>query len=32
MGKDYIQKINNTKIYAAKVYYRNFTDPGKNLY
>ena len=24
MGKDYIQKINNTKIYAEKIYYRNF--------
>ena len=29
MGKDYIQKINDTKIYAEKMYYRNFTDPGK---
>ena len=31
MGKDYIQKINDTKIYAEKMYYRNFTDPGKNF-
>ena len=27
MGKDYIQKINNTTIYAEKMFYRNFTDP-----
>ena len=27
MGKDYIQKINDT-IYAEKMFYRNFTDPG----
>ena len=32
MGKDYIQKINDTTIYAEKMYYRNFTDSGKNLY
>ena len=31
MGKDYIQKINDTTIYAEKMYYRNFTDPGKNV-
>ena len=31
MGKDYIQKINNTAIYAEKMYYRNFTDPGKKF-
>ena len=31
MGKDYIQKINDTKIYAEKMYYRNFTDPGKKF-
>ena len=31
MGKDYIQKINNTTIYAEKIYYRNFTDPGKKI-
>ena len=31
MGKDYIQKINNTKIYAEKMFYRNFTDPGKKF-
>ena len=31
MGKDYIQKINDTKIYTEKMYYRNFTDPGKKF-
>ena len=31
MGKDYIQKINDTKIYAEKMFYRNFTDPGKKF-
>ena len=31
MGKDYIQKINDTKMYAEKMYYRNFTDPGKKF-
>ena len=31
MGKDYIQKINDTKIYAEKMYYRNFIDPGKKF-
>ena len=28
MGKDYIQKINDTTIYAEKMFYRNFTEPG----
>ena len=28
MGKDYIQKINDTTIYAEKMFYGNFTDPG----
>ena len=28
MGKDYIQKINNTTIHAEKMFYRNFTDPS----
>ena len=28
MGKDYIQKINDTTIYAEKMFYRNFKDPG----
>ena len=28
MGKDYVQKINDTTIYAEKVYYGNFTDLG----
>ena len=27
-GKDYIQKINDTTIYAEKMFYRNFTDLG----
>ena len=31
MGKDYTQKINDTTIYAEKIYYRNFTDPGKKF-
>ena len=31
MGKYYIQKINDTKLYAGKMYYRNFTDPGKKF-
>ena len=31
MGKDYIQKINDTTIYAEKMYYRNFTDPCKKF-
>ena len=29
MGKDYITKINDTTIYTEKMFYRNFTDPGK---
>ena len=28
MGKDYIQKINDNKIYPEKMYYRKFTDLG----
>ena len=31
MGKDYIKKINDNTIYAEKMYYRNFTDPGKKF-
>ena len=31
MGKDYVQKINDTTIYAEKMFYRNFTDPGKKF-
>ena len=31
MGKDYIQKINDTTIHAEKMFYRNFTDPGKKF-
>ena len=31
IGKDYITKINDTKIYAEKMFYRNFTDPGKKV-
>ena len=29
MGKDYVQKINDTTIHAEKMYYRNFTCLGK---
>ena len=29
MGKDYITKINDTAIYTGKMFYRNFTEPGK---
>ena len=28
MGKDYVQRINDTAIYAEKMYYRNFIDLG----
>ena len=28
MGKDHIQEINDTLIYAEKMFYRSFTDPG----
>ena len=31
IGKDCIQKINDTKIYAEKMYYRNFIDPGEKF-
>ena len=31
MGKDYIQKINDTTIYAEKMCYRNFIGPGKKF-
>ena len=31
MGKDYITKINDTTIYAEKIFYRNFTEPGKKF-
>ena len=31
MGKDYVQKINGTTIYAEKMYYRNFTYLGKKF-
>ena len=31
MGKDYIQKINDTTIYAEKMLYRIFTEPGKKF-
>ena len=31
MGKDYVPEINDTTIYAEKMYYRNFTDPGKKF-
>ena len=29
MGKDYVQRINDTTLYAEKIYYRNFTDLGQ---
>ena len=31
MGKEFIQGINDTTIYAEKNFYRNFTDPGKKF-
>ena len=31
MGKYYITKINDSTIYAEKMFYRNFTDPGKKF-
>ena len=31
MGKELIQGINETTIYAEKIFYRNFTDPGKKF-
>ena len=31
MGKHYVQGINDTTIYAEKMYYRNFTDLGKKF-
>ena len=31
MGKELIQGINGTTIYAEKNFYRNFTDPGKKF-
>ena len=31
MGKDYITKINDTTIYAVKMFHRNFTEPGKKF-
>ena len=31
MGKDYIQKINDTTTYTEKMCYRNFTDTGKKF-
>ena len=31
IGKDYITKINDTKIYAEKKFYGNFTEPGKKF-
>ena len=31
IGKDCIQKINDTIIYAEKMFYRNFTDQGKKF-
>ena len=31
MGKELIQCINGTTIYAEKNFYRNFTGPGKKF-
>ena len=31
IGKDYITKINDTIIYAEKMFYRNFTEAGKKF-
>ena len=31
IGKDYITKINDTTIYAEKMFYRNFTELGKKF-
>ena len=31
MGKDYVRKINDTTIYAEKMFYKNFTDLGHKL-
>ena len=31
MGKELIQGINGTTIYAEKNFYRTFTDPGKKF-
>ena len=31
MGKEFVQGINDTTIYAEKNFYRNFTDPGKKI-
>ena len=31
MGKDFIQKINDTAVYTEKMFYRNFTEPGKKF-
>ena len=31
MGKEFVQGINDTTIYAEKSFYRNFTNPGKKF-
>ena len=31
IGKDYVTKINDTTIHAEKMFYRNFTEPGKKF-
>ena len=31
MGQDFVQGINDTTIYAEKIFYRNFTSPGKKF-
>ena len=32
MGEGLVQGIHDTTLYAEKSYWRNFTDPGKNIY
>ena len=32
LGDFLVQGINGTSIYAEKIYSKNFTEPGKNLY
>ena len=31
MGELFVQGINDNTLYAEKMFYRNFTDPGKKL-
>ena len=32
MGELFTQEINDTTLYAEKKFYRNFKDPGRNIY